>query len=161
MSFIDEKFIVAVATVIFFAVTFKPMKQGLLGIIDSRINKIKSDLAEAANLKAEATKLLAQAQTKLAQSEVEAANILDHAKKEADLILSKAKEKLEKDIEVRKKLAMQKIQSFEENAINELKKNISQITVVAAAQIIEESGNDDSFKQSVAGSIEKLSKTVH
>jgi F-type H+-transporting ATPase subunit b len=146
MSFIDEKFIVAVATVIFFALTFKPMKQGLLGI---------------ANLKAEATKLLAQAQTKLAQSEVEAANILDHAKKEADLILSKAKDKLEKDIEVRKKLAMQKIQSFEENAINELKKNISQITVVAAAQIIEESGNDDSFKQSVAGSIEKLSKTVH
>jgi F-type H+-transporting ATPase subunit b len=157
----NEEFFVAAATVIFFAATFKPMKKALLGMLDGKINKIRKDLNEAARLKNEASKLLAEAQARLVETENHAKDIINHAQKEADLLVRNTRTKLETDIETRKKLAMQKIQSFEENAINELRKNISSITVSAAAQIIEESSDEDSFKKLVGTSLEKLSKTIH
>ena len=157
----NEEFFVAAATLVFFAGAFKPIKKSLLGMLDSKIAKIKKDLSEAARLKNEAAKLLSEAQTRLVETENHAKEIITHAQKEADLLVSNTRTKLEQDIETRKKLAMQKIQSFEENAINELRKNISNITVTAAAQIIEESSDEDSFKKLVGTSLDKLSKTIH
>ncbi len=130
-------------------------------MMDTRIEKIKQNMLEAVTLRDDAMKLFEAAEKKLAQSEVEAADIVAHAHKEAELIIENTRVKLEKDIEIRKKLALQKIQSFEENAINELKKNISNITVAAAAQVIEENNGDENFKKSVSSSLEKLSKTIH
>lgn len=157
----DEQFYVAVVTVIFFAATFKPMKRGLLNMLDGRIEGIKKNLAEAERLKLEATKLLKEAEAKLAKSEKDAKQIIEHANSEAKTILDNAKKKLEKDIELRKKMALQKIQSFEEKAVDELKKSISAITVEVAAKAIDDAGNDNNFKKLVTSSIDKLSKTVH
>ncbi len=161
MGFIDEKFIVALATLVFMMIAFRPMKKGIVGMLDGRINKIKADLEEAAKLRAEAEELLADAKRKLEQSEIDGRLMVARAKEDAEVMMKNAREKMSADIETRKKLAMQKIQSFEENAMNELRKNISQITVSAASQIIEENDNDENFRKSVGSSLDKLSKTFH
>lgn len=157
----DPKFFVAMATLIFAALTFKPIKNGLVSMLDSRIEKVKKDLSEAERLKHEAETLLNTAKGKLNDSEKQAKEIIAFAKKESELLMQNTKNKLEKDVEIRKKLALQKIQSFEETSINDLKKNISNITIAVAAQIIEESGNENDFEKLVGVSLEKLSKTVH
>jgi F-type H+-transporting ATPase subunit b len=161
MEFIDAKFFVAVATLLFVVVTFKPIKKVLLSMIDERIDKIKSDLAEAARLKDEATKILKESEENLLRSEKEAAEIISHAKLEAENIISKTKEKLEKDIETRKAIAFQKIKSLEESALLELKKSVASIAIGASAKVIQQQSSDDDFKNLVDGSIEKLSKTIH
>lgn len=160
MEFFDAKFIVAAATILFFVALFKPMKKALLGMLDERINKIAKELEDAQNLKNEAKKLFDEAKLRLEQSELEAKNIVDHASKEAETMIVKTKTKLDKDIEVRKALAVQKIRSFEENAINEIKRQISNITIMTSSQILSDV-NETNFKNSVHSSIEKLSKTLH
>jgi F-type H+-transporting ATPase subunit b len=157
----DEKFFVALATVSFVVLTFKPVKKTLLDMIDGKIAKIKSDLDTAEQLKNEAQKLFDESKAKLEAVEKQAIEILNHAKFEANLMVENANRKLVADIEVRKKLALQKIQSFEDNAVNELKKNISLITINAAANAIEESGDAESIKKLFNSSIDKITKTVH
>jgi len=157
----NEEFFVAVAIVTFFVFAFKPLKKGFLSLLDTRIDKIKKDLSEAERLKNEAQQLWNEASSRLSESEVRGKAIIANAQAEAENIIKNTRKKLEKDIEVRKKMAMQKIQSFEESAVNELKKNISNITVALASQLIEEGGSEDSFKKLVNSSLDKLSKTIH
>ncbi len=157
----DEQFFVAVVTVIFFAMTFKPMKKAIVGMLDSRIESIRKNLDEAESLKKQALSLLHEAEAKLARTEKEAKQMLEHAREESEQIITNTRAKLEQDVEVRKKLALQKIQSFEDKAIEDIKKNISLITVEVASKAIDEAGNDNDFKKLIAGSIDKLSKTVH
>ena len=161
MSFVDEKLIVAVATISFVVLVFKPAKRAILSMIDNKIADIKKNITEAEELKAAAEKLFEQAEAKLAQSEEEAEQILNHANKEAKHIVVSTKEKLGKDVETRKNLALQKIQSFEDNAIRELKGNIAQITVAVASKVIEESDDKEAFENLVVDSLEKVSKTIH
>jgi len=157
----DESFFVALVTLSFFVLTFRPMKRAILGIIDSRIEAIRQNLKEAENLKRAALKLLQESEAKLAQAEEDAAEMVSRARADAESILSIAQAKLHNDIENRKKLALQKIQSFEERAIEDLKQNISAITVEVAAKAIDTAGNDNDFKKLVTTSIERLSKTIH
>lgn len=162
MSFhFDEKFFVALATIIFFAIAFRPMKRAILGMVDSRITKIGNDLEEARKLRMEAEEILAHAKLKLEESEKQANEIVNYAQTEAESMLRNAKEKLAKDVEVRRNMAVQKIKSFEENAISEMKRNIANLTLSATTQVIEESSDEESFKKLVDNSLDKISKTVH
>jgi F-type H+-transporting ATPase subunit b len=157
----DEKFFVLVATITFIVLTFKPVKKALLAMIDGRIAKIKSDLETAEKLKNEAQKLFDESKARLEAVEKQAIEILNHAKNEANMLVENTNRKLAADVEIRKKLALQKIQSFEDNAVNELKKNISLITINAAANAIEESGDADNLKKLFNSSLDKITKTVH
>lgn len=157
----DEKFFVALATVTFAVLVFKPVKKALLAMVDGKIAKIKSDLETAEKLKNDAQMLFDESKAKLEAVEKQAIEILNHAKNEANLLVQNANLKLAADIEVRKKLALQKIQSFEDNAVNELRKNISLITINAAATAIEESGDEENLKKLFNSSLDKIAKTVH
>jgi len=87
--------------------------------------------------------------------------IVSHAKEGSRNIIANTKSKLEKDVENRKKLAMQKIQSFEDNAVAEIKKSISGITIMSAQTVLEENIDDENFQSLVDSSLEKISKTIH
>ena len=157
----DPTFWVAFVTIVFMILAFKPIKNALVGILDSRISDIKETLEEANRLKDEAKEILAQAERKLSKSEEDTKEIVSHAKEGSRNIIANTKSKLEKDVENRKKLAMQKIQSFEDNAVAEIKKSISGITIMSAQTVLEENIDDENFQSLVDSSLEKISKTIH
>lgn len=157
----DPAFWVAFVTVVFAVLVYKPIKNALTSMLDKKISEIRSDLEEANNLKDEANALLAEAERKIAKSEEDAKEILSHAKAEADNIVANTKSKLSKDIENRKKLAIQKIQAFEDKAVEDIKKNISGIIVMSAQTILEENIDEEDFQNLIDDSLDKISKTVH
>lgn len=157
----DPKFWVAAATVTFVAMVFKPVKKMALAALDARISKVRSELDSARSLREESEKILAEAQEKLAQSEKQAEQILAHAKTEASNIIQFTKQKLEKDIEIRKNLALTKIRSLEESSIAEVKKNISALTILAAHTILEENVDDATIRRFDEDSAERIVKVYH
>lgn len=157
----DPTFWVAFVTVIFAALVYKPIKNYISALLDARIDEIKNELEEASKLKDEANALLAEAEKRLAKSEEEAQEIISHAKTESESIISNAKDKLAQDIENRKKVALQKIQSFEDNAVSDIKKNISGLVVMSAQTILEENIDEEGFQNLIDDSLEKVSKIVH
>ena len=84
----DETFWVAVATISFVLIVFKPAKKAMISIIDKRIAKIAEEINEAKNLKEEAQEILAEAKKALSESEEEARLILVHAREEAENIIN-------------------------------------------------------------------------
>ncbi|HCR85453.1 MAG TPA: hypothetical protein DIV86_02130 [Alphaproteobacteria bacterium] len=157
----DPKFWVAVSSTIFFIAAFKPIKNAIAKMINDRIVKIKSDIEEAALLKKEALELLHEAETKLASVEIQAKGILTNAQEQADLIVKNTQEKLAKDIETRKNIALQKIKSLEESAVEEIKKKVSSVTLFAVQTIAEENLDEETLDRLSIASIEKLPKNFH
>ncbi len=160
--FTDPTFWVAIATISFFAMAFKPMKNAFFSGVDNKISDIKKALDDANRLRSEAEKILAEAQLKLAQSENEASQIIAFAKSQAEDILSRTKIKLEKDIENRKNMAVSKIKSLEETSLSEIKKNVSALTILTAQTIIEENvGDADSARLAEESSLKLAKVTLH
>jgi F-type H+-transporting ATPase subunit b len=156
----DESFWVAVATALFIAAVYKPAKRAINSLLHKRIDTVKSNLEQARKLKEEAQELLAEAEKKLSKSEHDAKTIIKHANEEAEFIVSRARDKLKSDIEIRRKLAMQKIKSLEESAVDEIKKNLSSLTIIAAQTILEEHVKDEIQDKLTDESIEKADKTI-
>jgi F-type H+-transporting ATPase subunit b len=159
--FSDPKTWVAVATILFFVVAFRPAKKALLGMIDARTAEISRKLDEANKLKEEAQTLLENIKRKNSKSQQEADAIINQAKQEADAIISEATQKLERDIENRRKMAIQKIESYKEAATAEIKNHITNLTVEVSRKLLVDNINGDVSKNIVSNSIEKLSKTLH
>lgn len=162
MSFLhDPKFWVAVSTTIFFVAAFKPAKNAISRMIDEKINKVKTDIEEAAKLKSEALALFAIAEQKLASIEVESENILNNAKLNSANIVKNAEEKLARDIETRKNMAFQKIKNLEDAALDDIKNKVSSITLLAVQTIVEENLDEKTLERLENSSIEKLPKNFH
>ncbi len=157
----DPKFWVAAATVTFVVIVFKPVKKMVLTALDARISKVRSELDSARSLREESEKILAEAQEKLTKSEEEVKKILLHAKTEASNIIQFTKQKLEKDIEIRKNLTLTKIRSLEESSIAEMRKSISAFTILAAHTILEENVNEDTSQRLDQESAERIGKMYH
>ncbi|MDX1949387.1 MAG: hypothetical protein SFT90_02665 [Rickettsiales bacterium] len=160
--FSDPTFWVAIATFSFFALAFKPMKNAFFNGVDSKISNIKKAIEDAERLKKEAEDILKEAQAKLSQSEIEANNIISFAKSQAEDIINRTKVKLEKDIQNRKNIVISKIKSLEETSLDEIKKNVSALTIMTAHTVIEENLSDNDSINLIDDSTQKLTKvTLH
>jgi F-type H+-transporting ATPase subunit b len=82
---------------------------------------IKADLDDARRLREEAQELLAEYQRKKVEAENEAKNIVEQAKREAELYGEEARKKMTDQIERRTKLAEQKIAQAEAAAIKDVR----------------------------------------
>ena len=82
---LDAEFFVALGFVIFVVLLgYLGVHNKLAGALDGRIDKIKSELAEAARLRAEAQALMQSFAAKTAEAEAQAASIVAQAKAEAE-----------------------------------------------------------------------------
>jgi F-type H+-transporting ATPase subunit b len=119
---IEAELFVAIGFALFLAVLIKVRAPGLLvGAIDSRIDRIKSELAEAQKLRAEAEALLASFEHKRAEAEAEAAAIVASAKSEAELIASEARKRLDEFVARGEKQIKDKIALAEAQAVAEVR----------------------------------------
>jgi F-type H+-transporting ATPase subunit b len=135
----DATFWALVALVIFLGIVIYMKVPGMITkALDDRAAKIRNELEEARKLREESQALLAEYQRKRTEAEKEAAEIVDAAKREAEMITAEAREKSKEYIVRRTSMAEQKIAQAEADAIDEVRGSAVDIAVAAATRILGE-----------------------
>lgn len=104
--------------------------------LDTRADKIRSELEEARKLREEAQALLAEYQKKRKEAEKEAADIVEAAKREAKAFADEAHKKTEDYVARRTAVAEQKIGQAEREAIAEVRASAVDLAVEAARTVL-------------------------
>ncbi|HEX4408042.1 MAG TPA: ATP F0F1 synthase subunit B [Xanthobacteraceae bacterium] len=108
----------------------------ILDVLDSRSDRIKSELDDARRLREEAQALLTEFERKGREAEAEAAAIIAGAKAEAERLAAEAKIKMEDFVARRKKMAETKIVQAEAQALADVRAAASDAAVAAAEKIL-------------------------
>lgn len=106
--------------------------------LDSKIDVIRNQLAEAESLRKDAEKLKAEYEAKSKAADKEAASIVDRARHEAEAIVAQAKDNAEALVERRQRMAEDKIVAEERAAVEQLRATAAEAAREAAARIIRE-----------------------
>ncbi|MCB2014184.1 MAG: F0F1 ATP synthase subunit B [Sphingobium sp.] len=138
-GFFNATAIVSVSMAVFIAVLIWKKVPALIGkALDDRIAGIRSQLDEAAKLRAEAEALKSEYQAKLAGAEKDAEALRARAEEEAGLLVAEAKANATALVKRRQKMAEDKIAAAERTAIADIRaKAVSAATGAAAALIAE------------------------
>ncbi len=123
------------------------------GMLDKQIADIRSQLDDAAKLRAEAEALKGEYEKKLRDAAKDAEGLKAAAEAEAKLIVAKAKSDAEALIERRGKSAEEKIAAAERNAIAELRAKTAEAAAQAARGLIAEGHDASADKKLVDAAI--------
>ncbi len=130
---------VGIAFLCFVALLWKFGAFRLVGkALDSRADKVRADLAEAAQLKAEAERMKADAAAEAARATADASAIVAAAEVEARRIIEQAGADAEAAIARRTRLAHDRIAAEARAAEAELRSRAADITVKAASALLAE-----------------------
>ncbi|MBJ3774268.1 F0F1 ATP synthase subunit B family protein [Acuticoccus mangrovi] len=135
--FSTDTFWAFIGLVLFFVVVVAvgaPRK--ILAMLDTRTDRIRTELDEARKSREEALALLAEYQRRRRDAEAEAEAILEEARKEARRMTEEASEKLKDMVERRTKAAEAKIAHAESQAISEVRGRATDLAVAAAANLL-------------------------
>lgn len=142
----DAEFFVALGFVIFvLGLGYLGVHTKLASGLDSRIDKIKAELAEAARLRAEAQALVQSFAAKTAEAEKQAADIVAQAKAEADAMAKEAQTRLEDYVARRTKQAEDKIRQAELQAAADVRAAAVDAAIAASESVLKGSADAGAF----------------
>lgn len=161
-DFNDPAFWAFVGLIIFIGVIiYMKVPASITKSLDSRAEKITSELAAAEALRKEAEAKLAEVQKRAAEAEAEAKLIVDMARREADQLAAAASVALTERIALREKMAQERIQRAESDAIRDVKMAAVETASRAATAILTDQltgkAADDEFAKSLAAAAKALS----
>ena len=159
--FHDPTFWFLVAFVIFIVAVSRPVARGAAKALDSRADKIRSDLDEAEKLRVDAQDLLASYQRKQRDAVKEAEAILAHAREEAERMRTRSAEELERSVARREQLALERIQQAETRAIADIRALAVDIALDATRTLIETSMQGSKADALIESSIQELPGRLH
>jgi F-type H+-transporting ATPase subunit b len=107
-------------------------------LLDERIGKIETELAQAETLRAEAKALLAEYEAKRENAEKEAEDIVAAAREEAFRLTADAKSSLEALVARRTRAVEDKIAQAEAQAVAEVRSRSADIAVEAARVLLQQ-----------------------
>lgn len=122
---IDATFWLAIASFIFFILTYKPIKKAILEYLDKEIQEIKKSLTEASDLKTEAIALVTDLKHKLAEYEHERSLMIKRAKEQNEQILERNQRELDLLLSRKKQEIDLKIEQLKNDAIKSIKNKLS------------------------------------
>jgi F-type H+-transporting ATPase subunit b len=129
---------VALAMIIVIAILlWKKVPAAIGKALDRKIEGIRQQLAEAAQLRAEAEALRNEYQAKAASAEAEAAAVVERARHEADAIVRQAQADSDALIERRARMAEDKIAAAERHAVEEIRAKAAAAAAAAAERLIQ------------------------
>ena len=142
----EPTFWVAIAFLLFVAllIYFK-LPRMIAGVLDSRAEKIKTDLDEAEALLMEAQDLLANYQKKQRDAAGEVAVIRANAVEEAKRMAEHGEERLAGHLKRREKLAVERIAQAEAKALDDLKARTVDIALDATHKLLASKVSTDKF----------------
>lgn len=126
--------------------------------LDSKIDAIREQLAEAQALRQEAEGLKAEYAAKAAQAEKEASTIVERAKHEAEALLEKAKTDAEALVQRRQKMAEEKIAAEQNAAVQQLRAAAADAAARAAARLIAENVDEKTDSALIDRAVAELGK---
>jgi F-type H+-transporting ATPase subunit b len=151
---LDASFFALVALIIFLGIVayaggFKAMGAGL----DSRTERIRNDLEQAAKLRKEAEALLAEYKQKRIDAEKEAASIIAAARSDAEEYAAETRRKLSESLDRRTKQAEQKIAQAEAAAIKDVRNAATELAIAAAQNMVVQAAKGAKGDELIASSI--------
>ncbi len=159
--FLSPELLLVLALVVLFGILWKPAKKAILGGLDSRAERIRSELEEANRLKEEAQAALATFQRKQRDAMQEAEQIVEHARQEADRLRAQAAEALEEQLQRREQQAMDRIANAERSAAAEIRGAAVDLAVSAAAKLIADQVDEAKSAALIDEAIADLPKRLH
>ena len=129
--------------------------------LDDRSTKIRNELDDARRLREEAQELLAKYQRQQREAEEEAASIIEQAKRDAERMSKEARDKINDQLERRAKAAEEKIARAEAQALAEVRRQTTDISVNAAEKIIRERMDSSAQSASIDKAISDIRSKFH
>lgn len=159
--FSTPEFWVAVAFVFFVGLLFKPGSKFVIGALDERAERIRSQLDEAQRLREEAQHLLAEYQRKQRQALQDAEAILNQARATAERHREDSAAELAQTLERRERQAMDRIAQAEAEALAEVRAVAVAVSVEATRKLLAESIDEAKADQLIDAAIAELPDRVH
>lgn len=129
--------------------------------MDKRAAEISEELERAVALREEAQVILAQYQKKQRESLKEAEEIVQKANLEARRITREAEQDMEEQLKKRMKLAMDKIEQAERQALQEVQNRIIDVTVAASRSLVDSKLTDKAREELIASATNDVQKKMH
>ncbi|MEW5704519.1 MAG: F0F1 ATP synthase subunit B [Pseudomonadota bacterium] len=149
------------AFAIFVGAVFKPIRNKLLGMLDARIQHVRTSLEEAEKLREEAQATLANFQRKQREAIEEAAAILARAKEEAGRLRERGLTDLNAALERRERMATDGIAQAEREAVREIRGRAVEIAIASATKVLAESLEPKTTERLIARAIADLPAKLH
>ena len=157
----DAEFWVLLAVAIFIVVVWKPIRRNVVSTLDGRALRIREELGAAANLREEAQQALAAYQHRQQEAAAEAAQIVSHAKEEAERIAAQSLRDLEEALRRRETLAQERIAQEEAKALAEIRGIAVDVAISAARQVIAASLDERRGAALIDNAIAELPRQLH
>jgi len=129
--------------------------------LDSRTDRIRTELDEARKSREEAQALLAEYQRKRREAEAEAEAIVEEARREAQRMSEDANTKLREMVARRTKAAEDKIAQAEAQAMAEIRGRASDLAVAAASRVLSDKLSGDASQKMLDDSIATVKERLH
>lgn len=104
--------------------------------LDDRADAIRAELDDARRLREEAQQLLSDYQRKAREADEEAKVIVDQAKHEAEAFAAESRKALAESLERRTKLAEDKIERAERQAVADVRTQAVNVAIAAAEKVL-------------------------
>ncbi|PZX15747.1 F-type H+-transporting ATPase subunit b [Palleronia aestuarii] len=133
----NTDFVVLLGFLVFIGILLWYRVPGTVGkMLDNRAEGIRSDLAEARELREEAQTLLATYERKQKDVQDQADRIVSAARKDAQASADKALADMEAALERRKRAAQEQIASAEEQAVRDVRNRAVDVAIAAARDVL-------------------------
>jgi F-type H+-transporting ATPase subunit b len=149
-----------VSLVILLVLIWKPLRKNVLGALDARAEKIRTDLDEAQRLHEEAKALLAKYQRQLHEGEKLAADILAQAETQRRRFEEKMRADYDVAVKRRTDLAMERIAQEEARAVQEVRGRAADLAIRATRRLLVEKVGAGEAPRLVQGAIEEVKRKL-
>ena len=149
-----------VSLVILLVLIWKPLRKNVLGALDARAEKIRTDLDEAQRLHEEAKALLAKYQRQLHEGEKLAADILAQAETQRRRFEEKMRADYDVAVKRRTDLAMERIAQEEARAVQEVRGRAADLAIRATRRLLVEKVGAGKAQRLVQGAIEEVKRKL-
>ena len=157
--FHDNEFWILVGFLIFVGLLFRPAVKMLTGGLDSRATRVRSELDEASRLRAEAQALLHSYRAKQEQAVKTAAEIIEAAKDEAEIMRQEGEAELKRSLAGREAQAMDRIAQAEQAAVDAVRARAAELAIRATTLLMPEMLDADHARSLVDKAIDDLPRS--
>lgn len=158
----NTDFVVLLGFIVFLGVlVYFRVPTTLAAMLDKRAEGIRSDLAEARELREEAQSLLASYERKHKDVQNQADRIVASAREEAKANAEKAKADLDRSIERRLQAAKDQIASAEEQAVRDVRDRAISVAVAAARDVLQQKMDPSRQNALIDESIQTVDSKLH
>ena len=135
----DSNVWILISFIFFAALVYFKGGSLVTGMLDQKIESIKKDIDAAESMRTEAQEMLAQYQRKHREAEKQAEDIIKNAETRVAEMKKEAQKQIKEDMKRREDQLKQRLAMMEENAIADIQKHASRLTLAATKEIISSS----------------------